>query len=69
MPIYEFDCHACGQDCDKLVRSPSAVSEVVCPVCDSHDVKKKLSVFSSRISGGTRSSAASAAAICAPGGL
>jgi len=69
MPIYEFDCHSCGQDFDKLVRNASAVSEVACPVCDSQDVKKKLSLFSSRISGGTRSSAASAAANCAPSGL
>jgi putative FmdB family regulatory protein len=69
MPIYEFDCHGCGQDFDKLVRSMNAVSDVTCPACDSHDVKKKLSVFSSRMSGGTRSSAASAAASCAPGGL
>ena len=68
MPIYEFDCHACGRDFDKLVRI-NAVSEVACPNCDSHDVKKKLSVFSSRISGGASSSAASAAASCAPGGL
>ena len=69
MPIYEFDCHGCGQDFDKLVRSVNTVSEVACPVCDSRDVKKKLSLFSSRISGGTRSSAASAAAGCAPSGL
>jgi putative FmdB family regulatory protein len=69
MPIYEFDCRGCGQDFDKLVRSANAVSEVACPVCDSHDVKKKLSVFSSRISGGSRSSAASASASCTPSGL
>jgi hypothetical protein len=32
-------------------------------------VKKKLSLFSSKVSGGTRSSVASAPANCAPGGL
>lgn len=69
MPIYEFDCHSCGGSFDKLVRSANAVSDVVCPMCDSDDIQKKLSLFSSRISGGTRSSAASATASCAPGGL
>ena len=69
MPIYEFDCHECGDTFDKLVRSASRISEVTCPTCDSHEVKKRLSLFSSRVSGGTRSSAASASAACAPGGL
>ena len=69
MPIYEFDCHECGDTFDTLVRSASRVSEVTCPTCDSDEVKKRLSLFSSRVSGGTRSSAASASAACAPGGL
>ncbi len=69
MPIYEFDCHSCGESFDKLVRSANRVPEVTCPSCNSHDVKKKLSLFSSKVSGGTRSSVASAPASCAPGGL
>lgn len=69
MPIYEFDCHDCGESFDKLVRSASRVSEVTCPSCASPEVKKKLSLFSSKVSGGTRSSAAGAPANCAPGGL
>lgn len=68
MPIYEFDCHDCGSSFDKLVRI-NRESEVTCPTCASHHVKKKLSLFSSQVSGGTRSSAASASAACAPGGL
>lgn len=69
MPIYEFDCPDCGKSFDKLVRSANRVPEVVCPSCASPDVKKKLSLFSSKVSGGTRSSVASAPANCAPGGL
>jgi hypothetical protein len=42
---------------------------VICPSCDSPEVKKKLSLFSSKVSGGTRSSVTSAPASCAPGGL
>lgn len=69
MPIYEFDCNNCGGSFDKLVRSMSAVTTVTCPSCDSGQVKKKLSLFSSKMaSGGTRTSASSAAS-CAPGGL
>ena len=68
MPIYEFDCHDCGESFDKLVRM-NGVSEVTCPSCTSHDVKKKLSLFSSQVNGGTRGSVSSAPASCAPGGL
>lgn len=69
MPIYEFDCHSCGHSFDKLVRSMSAVSEVTCPDCQSGEVKKRLSLFSSRATGGTTISSAAPAASCAPGGL
>jgi len=69
MPIYEFDCNDCGKSFDKLVRSASRISEVTCPDCHSDQVKKKLSLFSSKVSGGTRSSVSSSAASCAPSGL
>jgi len=69
MPIYEFDCRVCGTSFDKLVRSANRVNEVTCPSCDSGEIKKKLSLFSSQVSGGTRSSYASAPSNCAPGGL
>lgn len=66
MPIFEFVCLSCGDSFDKLLRGSSSVSEVVCPSCDSGEIKKKLSVFSSQISGGaSRNTTAS----CAPGGL
>ncbi|MGW8319661.1 MAG: FmdB family zinc ribbon protein [Candidatus Promineifilaceae bacterium] len=67
MPIFEFDCKNCGETFDKLVRSSSAISDVTCPSCSSPQVKKRLSLFSSR--GSASSSAASSAASCAPGGL
>lgn len=70
MPMYEFDCLTCGDEFDKLVRSANAVSEVTCPSCDSGDIKKKLSLFSSRTAGARSSrGSTSAAASCAPGGL
>lgn len=67
MPIYEFQCNDCGTDFDKLVRRISAIDEVTCPECESHDVHKKLSVFASKVSGGSQASISTGAA-CSPGG-
>ncbi len=67
MPIYEFECPACHEDFDELVRNAAAVKDVVCPSCGSRKVKKKLSTFASKVSGGGASASASAAS-CAPGG-
>lgn len=67
MPMYEFDCPGCGQPFEELVRSSEAVKEVVCPSCGSHQVKRKLSLFASKVSGGSAYSGAGAAA-CAPTG-
>jgi putative FmdB family regulatory protein len=67
MPIFEFVCIDCGNSFDRLLRSSFAMSEVECPACSGQDVKKKLSVFSSKISGGANTAAASSN--CAPGGL
>ena len=69
MPIYEFDCDSCGSSFDKLVRSMSTVSEVTCPTCSSSNIKKKVSLFSSRGSSRSAASTISNAASCAPGGL
>jgi len=67
MPIFEFVCLDCGDSFDRLLRSSYAISDINCPSCESQDVKKKLSLFSSKISSGTQN--ATAAANCAPGGL
>ena len=69
MPIYEYDCKQCGGSFDKLVRSASAATTVTCPSCDSGEVKKRLSLFSSKMAGGSIGAAASSAASCAPGGV
>ena len=53
MPIFEFVCSQCGKPFEELVRSSAAVSEVACPACGSQQVKKQISVFASRLSGGS----------------
>jgi len=69
MPMYAFVCNTCHQPFDKLVRSSDAVAEVVCPTCGSPSVKKQLSSFAARVSGGSSFAGASSAAdSCATGG-
>ncbi len=46
MPIYEYRCRRCGGDFEKYV--PTAATAVVCPLCESDSVMKKLSVFGFR---------------------
>lgn len=68
MPLFEFQCTDCKDDFEELVRSTAAVSEVKCPRCGSQHVKRKLSVFASKVSGGGGLSAAPAASSCSTGG-
>lgn len=67
MPLYEFQCNDCQDEFEELVRSSSAVDEVKCPVCGSQHVRRKVSMFASKVAGGM-GTAAPAAASCAPGG-
>jgi putative FmdB family regulatory protein len=68
MPLYEFQCADCQDDFEELVRSAAAVAEVKCPQCGSQHVRRKLSVFASKVSGGGPSYSASAASSCSTGG-
>ncbi len=60
MPIFEFVCAECGKPFEELVRSASAVDQVICPSCGSQQVKKKVSLFASKVSGGINLSSYSA---------
>lgn len=66
MPLYAFTCNVCHQPFDKLVRNSDAVAEVVCPSCGSASIKKQLSSFAAKVSGGALASAGTAA--CSTGG-
>ncbi len=66
MPLYEFQCIDCQDEFEELVRSSGAVAEVKCPECGSQHVRRKVSLFASKVSGGGL--AAPAAASCAPSG-
>lgn len=69
MPLYEFQCTDCKDEFEELVRSSAAVAEVKCPHCGGEHVKRKMSLFASKVSGGGASFApAPAASSCSPGG-
>ncbi len=64
MPIYEFQCKACGQESEVLVRS-SDWKGTPCPKCGSRKLMKKLSVFAA----GPASTPAAGGGSCLPCGM
>jgi putative FmdB family regulatory protein len=71
MPIFEFVCEVCGNDFEELVFSFSTAS-VRCPACESQQVKKKLSTFTTKTPGGKSNSywsGSSSASSCSSGSL
>jgi putative FmdB family regulatory protein len=67
MPIFEFHCHSCNQDFEKLVFGSDP--EVECPHCGQAKVEKLMSVCAAKVgykftsaSSGSKSSCASCSA-------
>ena len=50
MPIFEFVCSECQQPFEDLIFGSNS-DGVLCPVCGSENVKKKMSTFSSKVGG------------------
>lgn len=61
MPIFEYACNQCQSHFEKLLRSPE--QEVDCPKCQSSDLRRLFSSFSSPVS-----SSQSQPDFCPPGG-
>jgi putative FmdB family regulatory protein len=57
MPLYEYDCRACGHRFELLIRGPQAIA---CPKCSSDSVDRLLSSFAVASEASRRSSLASA---------
>jgi putative FmdB family regulatory protein len=49
MPIYEYDCHACGHQFEELVLGGR---KVCCPSCASENIERRMSTFSHKAQGG-----------------
>jgi len=50
MPIYEYQCQACGHEYEALQKM-SAEPLVTCPVCTKTELKKKISAAGFRLKG------------------
>ncbi|MCS7192068.1 MAG: zinc ribbon domain-containing protein [Armatimonadetes bacterium] len=65
MPIYEFRCSQCGHEFEDLVSwRDIEEGKVECPNCGSKDVRRRLSLFATRSSTGSRENKSS----CGPVG-
>jgi putative FmdB family regulatory protein len=51
MPIYEFECHACGHRFDELMRL-SDPDPAACPACGAAAVHRRVSAPQFRLAGG-----------------
>jgi len=50
MPIYEYQCEACGESLEKLQKMNDAPL-TKCPKCDKDSLKKKISAAGFRLKG------------------
>jgi putative FmdB family regulatory protein len=51
MPIYEYKCIACDATFEKYIRNEQE-EQIECPECQSKEVEKQISSFSSNCQGG-----------------
>lgn len=68
MPIFEFECKECQQHFEDLVFG-TRIDGVVCPVCGSDQVRKKMSTFASKVGsdGASLSLGSGSGAACSTG--
>jgi putative FmdB family regulatory protein len=67
MPMFEFVCNSCNRPFEELLRSASLVDQVTCPTCGSRQVRKKISTFASKMSGGASFSLGGSQSSCSTG--
>ncbi|MCK4547793.1 MAG: zinc ribbon domain-containing protein [Candidatus Eisenbacteria sp.] len=52
MPLYEYECNKCGNKFEYLQGHNETDVRIVCPKCDSENVNKIFSIFSTTGCGG-----------------
>ena len=68
MPLFEYICVDCGEPFEVLVLNHSQADELICPICESPNVQKKISTFASRVTGKSAfTMSSSTAASCSTG--
>ena len=56
MPIYEYQCQACGNE-HEAIQKMSADPLIECPVCNKPELKKKISAAGFRLKGSGKKNA------------
>ncbi|MBG0785125.1 MAG: zinc ribbon domain-containing protein [Anaerolineaceae bacterium] len=51
MPIYEYQCQDCQSRFEQIRPIKDADSELECPCCQSHNVKRQVSLFNASSGG------------------
>ena len=69
MPIYEYECHQCGESFEKMVRFSEADQIPACPKCESKDTHKKISAVVSFGATGVGSLSSSGSSCGSSGGF
>lgn len=64
MPLYEYECTACGEQFETLVSSKKKDETKTCPACGSEKTERMVSTFAV----GTASKSVSECTTCCPGG-
>ena len=62
MPIFEYQCHQCGHEFEKLVFNTS--EKIACPKCKSKKVRRMMSAFAFSSGGKFKSTASSSCGGC-----
>ncbi len=52
MPIYEFQCEACGEEFEVLLKSRSEISEVTCQKCGGKKLRRLMSTITPIVDSG-----------------
>lgn len=64
MPLYEYECKACGEQFEMLVSADKKDEAKACPACGSEDSARMLSTFAV----GTAAKPGPDCPTCCPGG-
>lgn len=67
MPLYGFICDECEEEFEELVMSTAQTDDVICPTCQSNQVRRQLSLVAALSRTGSSPPTISSAG-CAPGG-
>ena len=66
MPLYEYHCHTCGANFEKMVRFSEQEQAPECPQCKSRDTRKRISLFAGAGSSSASTTFDSGSACSAP---